>query len=108
MIHRVPYDELILGAYSVDDWEGAVPRSSGLWRVMRRYELLIDEAREVPAAEGGLPNAEAFLVVDQLQANVRGVTLRITWDDTENPAERLSAELLVPIHEDAYPHGTGE
>ena len=50
----------------------------------------------------------AFCVVDQLQANVKGVTFRITWDDPENPSERLAAELLVPIHEDAYPHGIGE
>jgi ubiquinol-cytochrome c reductase cytochrome b subunit len=108
MIHRVPYDELIVGAYSVDDWEESLPRSSGLWGVMRRYERLIDEARETPASAGGLPNAEAFLVVEQLQANLKGVTFRITWDNPENPAERLSTELLVPIHEDAYPHGIGE
>jgi hypothetical protein len=108
MIHEVPYDELILGAYDVDGWESALPRSSGLWRVMRRYERLIEEAREVPVEDGGLPNAEAFLVVDQLQPGLKGVTLRITWDDPDNPTERLSAELLVPIHEDAYLHGIGE
>jgi len=108
MIQRVPYDELILGAYNVDDWEESLPRSSGLWAVMRRYERLIDEARETPSSKGGLPNAEAFLVIDQLQANVKGVTFRITWDNPENPSERLSTELLVPIHEDAYPHGIGE
>ena len=47
MIQRVPYDELILGAYNVDDWQGDLPRSSGLWAVMRRYERLIDEARGI-------------------------------------------------------------
>lgn len=104
LVRAVPYDELVIGEYSVDDYRD-VPRSSGLWRVMQNYEKMIVHAREVPAEDGGLPNAEAFLIVSQLQPNLRGVTLRITWDDPNNPGERLSSELLVPVHRDAYPGG---
>ncbi|HEC24327.1 MAG TPA: cytochrome bc complex cytochrome b subunit [Chloroflexi bacterium] len=105
LVRAVPYDELIIGAYNVDDYETSVPRSSGLWRVMRRYSRMIEHARQTPPEQGGLPNAEAFLIVEQLQPNLKGVILRITWDDPDNPGERLSAELLVPVHRDAYPLG---
>jgi quinol-cytochrome oxidoreductase complex cytochrome b subunit len=105
LVRAVPYDDLAIGAYSVEDYRSVVPRSSGLWPVMRRYEQLVEHARRVPAERGGLPNAEAFLVIEQLQADLKGVTLRITWDDPAHPGERLSTELLVPVHADAYPGG---
>ncbi len=108
IVRAVPYDELegLLGtAVSVDDYEGTIPRSSQLWQVMRRYERLIEHARHVPAADGGLPNAEAFLVITQLQPDLVGVTLRITWDDQINPGQRLANEQLVPVHRHAYPGG---
>jgi len=105
LVRAVPYDDLVINAYSIEDYRTTVPRSSGLWPVMRRYEQLIEHARTVPAEQGGLPNAEAFLVVEQLQANLKGVTLRITWDDPAHPGQRLSNELLVPVHADAYSGG---
>jgi hypothetical protein len=105
LVRAVPYDDQAIGAYSVEDYRSVVPRSSGLWPVMRRYEQLVEHARRVPAERGGLPNAEAFLVIEQLQADLKGVTLRITWDDPAHPGERLSTELLVPVHADAYPGG---
>lgn len=105
LVRAVPYDELLIGSYSVDDYQVTVPRSSGLYRVMREYARLVEKARNTPASEGGLPNAEAFLVVEQLQPDLKGVFLRITWDDPNNPGQRLSNELLVPVHADAYPGG---
>jgi ubiquinol-cytochrome c reductase cytochrome b subunit len=105
LVRAVPYEELLIGSYSVDDYQTTVPRSSGLYRVMREYARLVNEARNTPASEGGLPNAEAFLVVEQLQPDLKGVFLRITWDDPNNPGQRLSNELLVPVHADAYPGG---
>jgi quinol-cytochrome oxidoreductase complex cytochrome b subunit len=104
MVRTIPYEELeaMIGtALSVDDYESITPRSSRLWDVMREYERLVEHAREVPADEGGLPNAEAFLVITQLQPDLAGVTLRLTWDDAAG--ERLTNELLVPVHRDAYP-----
>jgi quinol-cytochrome oxidoreductase complex cytochrome b subunit len=105
LVRAVPYEELLIGSYSVDDYQTTVPRSSGLYRVMREYARLVNEARNIPASEGGLPNAEAFLVVEQLQPDLKGVFLRITWDDPNNPGQRLSNELLVPVHAEAYPGG---
>ncbi len=110
LVRAVPYEELeaLVGvAVSVDDYQSVVPRSTRLWRVMREYKRLVDHARAVPAAQGGLPNAEAFLVINQLQPDLVGVTLRITWDDVNRPGERLANELLVPVHRDSY-RGGGE
>jgi ubiquinol-cytochrome c reductase cytochrome b subunit len=107
-IRAVPYEELeaMVGTpLSVDDYEEQLPRSSGLWNVMREYEQFVDEARETPPEKGGLPNAEALLIVSQLQPELVGVTLRLTWDDPVDPSQRLTNELLVPVHSDAYPAG---
>jgi len=107
----VPYAELeaLVGtAVSTDDYEQVIPRSSRMWKVMREYERLVDHARNTLAEHGGLPNAEAFLIITQLQPDLVGVTLRITWDDVNNPGRRLSNELLVPVHRNAYPKGGGE
>ena len=110
LVRRVPYQELeaLVGtAVSVDDYEATIPRSSRLWRVMREYEHLVNKARQMPVERGGLPGAEAFLVINQIQPDLVGVTLRITWDDVNNPGQRLTSEQLVPIHKDAYPSGGG-
>ena len=105
LVRAIPYDQLILGEYNVDDYQSQVPRSTQLFRVMREYAHLVEEARAMPVSRGGLPNAEAFLVISQLQPNLKGVTLRITWDDPNNPGQRLTNEVLVPVHRDAYPQG---
>lgn len=111
LVRAVPYAELeaLVGtAVSTDNYEQVIPRSSRMWKVMREYERLVDHARNTLAEHGGLPNAEAFLIITQLQPDLVGVTLRITWDDVNNPGQRLSNELLVPIHRNAYPKGGGE
>ncbi len=111
LVRAVPYAELeaLVGtAVSTDNYEQVIPRSSHMWKVMREYERLVDRARNTLAENGGLPNAEAFLIITQLQPDLVGVTLRITWDDVNNPGQRLSNELLVPIHRNAYPKGGGE
>lgn len=106
LVRAVPYEELVLGDYSVDgDWRRQIPRSSELWQVMRRYEREVEHARQVSPELGGLPGAEAFLVITQMQPDLKAVTLRITWDDPNNPGERLSSEQLVPVHRDSYPGG---
>ena len=113
LVRSVPYEELnaLVGtSMSVnqhDDnyWQHIVPRSSRLWEVMTVYEHEVFQARLLPADQGGLPNAEAFLVINQLQPDLVGVTLRITWDDVQHPGETLSNEKLVPVPKGAYPSG---
>ena len=46
-----------------------------------------------------LPNAEAVMVVEDWQTDLRKVTMRITWDDVES-GERTTYEKHVFIHAD--------
>lgn len=113
LVRSVPYEELnaLIGtSMSVNQhdenyWQHIVPRSSKLWDVMETYEEEVFQARLLPADLGGLPNAEGFLVINQLQPDLVGVTLRITWDDVQHPGETLSSEKLVPVPKGAYPEG---
>lgn len=115
MIRSVPYEEwneLVGTSMSVnqhDDnyWQNIVPHNSRLWDVMTVYQREVFKARLLPADRGGLPNAEAFLVINQLQPDLVSVTLRITWDDVQHPGERLSNEKFVPVPKGAYPSGGG-
>ncbi len=111
LVREIPYDELLAfsGAdISVDRYKDLLARSTQLYEVMAEYEEMVNHAREVDPEYGGLPNAEAILRVDQLQPDLVGVTLRITWDDPENPDGQITNEVLVPIHRDGYPKGGGE
>ena len=81
---------------------------SGMDLILPITSEMVIHAREESPDFGGLPNAEAILHVEQLQPDLVGVTLRITWDDPDNPGEQITNEVLVPIHRDGYPEGGGE
>ena len=129
-VRAVPYDELVQGRYCVDDEsctilnerlecvggkaEGCfipftapdgIARSTEFYDVMEHYLHMVEEAREVAVANGGLPNAVAGLTVETVQANLKGVDLIIVWDNQNNPSEPLESILYVPIHRDAYALG---
>jgi len=81
LVRAIPYEELeaLVGtAMTTEDYEQYVEEGSGVWRVMRKYQEMVDEARETPFDRGGLPNAEATMVISQLQPDLVGVTLRLT------------------------------
>jgi ubiquinol-cytochrome c reductase cytochrome b subunit len=109
LVRAIPFKDLdsALGSYDVDgDWRASIPRSSGLYPVMEKYQEMVDHARKLSVDKGGLPNAKATLVISQLQPHLDGVTLRITWDNVKKPgSDPLSSELLVPVHEFGYPEG---
>jgi len=126
-VRAVPYDELVYGAFCVDDascaafneglpcgtapdacakpYEDNVPRSSELYGVMEEYARLVDHARNTDSKRGGLPNATAYLIVRQMQSNLKAVTLRIVWDDPNDSTRKLTNEQLVPVHRNAYTTG---
>jgi hypothetical protein len=104
-VRAMPFEDITIGVYDVDTWraENKIPRSSALFHVMEEFESQIQHARTVSIKKGGLPKAKALLIVSYLQPHLKGVTLRITWEDAAgNP---LSSELLVPVHENGYPEG---
>lgn len=108
LIRAVPYDELeeMVGtSVTVDDFQDTIPQGTELYDVMVEYHDMVEHARSIPFEDGGLPNAEGLMVISQLQPDLVGVTLRITWEDPANPGQNLSNDVLVPVHRDSYPLG---
>jgi hypothetical protein len=84
-LREIPYDELKPGVYEVgitdpeqmcDDLDFGCPI---LVNVFNEYSAHVVEAVE----EGKLPNAQALLVIEDWQKDLRKVTPRIIWDDPE-------------------------
>ena len=87
--------------------DGGLPRSSALFHVMEEYKKMVEHARLTDPCTGCLPNAVAYLTVTQLQANLKGVTLRLVWDSPSGGAPLENVQ-LVPVHRDGYASGEGE
>jgi hypothetical protein len=96
-VRAIPYDELVPGAYSTEDYETSVSEDDtpDLYAVMEEYAHMVEDAQDE------LPNAEGFMIIDQAQADLRNVTLRIVWDDSEQSSGQNSATQLVPVHAEA-------
>jgi hypothetical protein len=84
-LREIPYDELKPGVYEVgitdpenmcDDLDFGCPT---LVNVFNEYSGYVVEAEE----EGKLINAQALLVIEDWQKDLRKVTPRIIWDDPE-------------------------
>lgn len=77
-LREVPFDELVPGEYivGVTDPETLPPH---LAEVFIEYGERVMEAEEA----GDLLNAEAFMVIEEWQTDLKKVTLRINWDDPE-------------------------
>jgi hypothetical protein len=96
LVRAIPYEDLVPGAYSTEDYKSTVPDDAPeLLAVMEEYAHLVEEAQEE------LPNAVGFMVIDQMQADLRGVTLRLVWDDPTQSSGQNSNVQLVPVHADA-------
>jgi quinol-cytochrome oxidoreductase complex cytochrome b subunit len=106
-VRIIPYDELPIGAYEVmkqpADWK--IPQSSPLFDLMKEFQSMIVHARNIDPKLGGLPNAEAFVVINEIQPHLKTVVLRITWDNPNKPGEKLSNEAYIPVHAEAYAGG---
>jgi quinol-cytochrome oxidoreductase complex cytochrome b subunit len=113
-LHEVPYEELVLGVYTVsediprelcpglsyeDEGGNLVVGCPHLTAVFAEYSERVIEAstnEELPDNER-LPNAEAVMVIQDWQADLRKVTLRITWDDV-GTGERKTYERDIFLH----------
>jgi hypothetical protein len=109
-LHEVPYDQLQVGVYPVVD---DVPKDicpdldygcPELTAMFTEYSERILEAatnEELQEFER-LPNAEAVMLIQDWQADLKKTTFRILWDDVET-GERKSYEHHVYLHEERSP-----
>jgi ubiquinol-cytochrome c reductase cytochrome b subunit len=93
-LRAIPFDQLEPGAYQVGQTDPTtLPHELG--RVFAEYESQVDEA----AKAGKLPNAQAFLVIEEWQADLKKVTPRIIWTDPASGQEK-TYETHIFLHRD--------
>lgn len=91
-LREIPFDELTPGAYQVGEVNPSdLPPHFG--RVFAAYSQRVQEA----SRRGDLPSAQAFLIIENWQTNLRKVTLRILWQ--EDGVEK-SQEHIYYLHRD--------
>ncbi len=91
-LHRVPFDALPVGVYIAGQTDDA-DLPSAFQDVFRAYVQRVDAAK----ADGRLQDAQAFLIVQEWQHDLKRVTLRISWTDGAR-GERQTYERVVYLH----------
>jgi quinol-cytochrome oxidoreductase complex cytochrome b subunit len=82
-LREIPYDELEPGAYQVGQTDATtLPREFA--QVFVAFENRVKEAEDT----GRLPDAQAFLIIEEWQADLKKVTPRIIWNDPESGEEK--------------------
>jgi quinol-cytochrome oxidoreductase complex cytochrome b subunit len=91
-LHSVPFDDLPIGVYLVGETDPAnlPPAFQG---VLATYTQRINAAR----AAGALPDAQAFLIIQAWQQDLKRITLRIGWTDLPG-GERRTYERNLYLH----------
>lgn len=81
-LHRVPFDALAVGVYQIDAADAST-MPTPLAVIFDQFQRQVQAARDA----GELPEAQAFMVVEDWQQDLKRVTLRITWlQETAAPA----------------------
>jgi hypothetical protein len=88
----VPFDDLPAGVYVAGKTD-PTGLPANLRAVFAEYSRRVADA----GAAGQLPDAEAFLIVQDWQQNLKRVTLRIGWADAQ-AGDRLTYERDLYLH----------
>lgn len=91
-LHEVPFDELPVGVYMVGS-SALTDLPPGLAKVFQDYNRLVKEA----VARGRLPEAQAYLIVQEWQQDLKRITLRIVWKDPQHGG-RQTYERHIYLH----------
>lgn len=90
-IHAIPHDQLAVGLYTAESDLNVMPPK--LSAFFTSFQACVARA----GASGGLPQAEAILIVEAWQADLRRVTLRILWEDAAS-GQRKTHDRVVHLH----------
>lgn len=93
-LHAVPYTELLPGIYVVSRTD-----TSGLPASMARLIHTFAGRLNDASLQGVLPEGRGILIVEEQQADLKRVTLRITWREAELDAP-TSYERAIYLHRD--------
>jgi hypothetical protein len=93
-LHKIPFDQLAVGVLDIHRTDaGALPEALGA--VFSRLKHLVEAAKR----RGDLPDATGILMVEDWQAGLKRVTLRIGWQAPGGNA-RKTLEKLVHLHQE--------
>jgi quinol-cytochrome oxidoreductase complex cytochrome b subunit len=91
-VHRIPYEALPVGIYDIDS-----PDEKGLNGILGEvFYQFRDQVRSADDA-GELPDATGLMMIEEWQADLKRVTLRIGWNAPDGTG-RKSFERIVPLH----------
>ena len=83
-LRRVPYEDLVPGVYEVGKTDPETLPGK-LREVFGEYARRVQEAKR----DGRLPNAQAVMVIEEWQVDLKKVTPRIVWTDPESGEEKV-------------------
>jgi quinol-cytochrome oxidoreductase complex cytochrome b subunit len=91
-LQTMPYEQLAAGVYPLNHTDsGSLPPELG--RVFGQLEQQVNKA----TAQGDFTDADAVMVVEEWQADLKRITLRLTWSDSTG-GERKNYERIVYRH----------
>lgn len=91
-IRELGYDGLPVGQYDVDQF--TLPQNP------TEFDRILAEFRAMAFDHFG-ESAQAEMVVEPWQHNLKRITMRLDWEDPSKPAEDTQAERVAYIHQDA-------
>ncbi len=91
-LRAIPYDELAVGVYPVLAADPAT-YPPALGQFLDRFRSQVNAV----TIQGELPGAEALVIVEAWQADLKRVTLRLTWTDPAG-GSRKSTDRIVHLH----------
>jgi hypothetical protein len=92
LLHTVPHDQLTVGIYPASETDRR-PLPSAFHLVLSRFKDRVEEAGQ----QGLLADADAVMIVEDWQVDLKRVTLRILWTDSAN-GKRNTYERIVHLH----------
>jgi quinol-cytochrome oxidoreductase complex cytochrome b subunit len=95
-LHGIPFDQLMVGLYDIDTVDAnSLPPALG--------HLFAKFSAQVKAAlhRSLMPKATGIMVVEDWQKDLKRITLRITWEDPNQPT-RKSFERIVHLHRERH------
>lgn len=102
-LRRVPFDALPVGVFVVGQADGT-DLPPAFRDVFAAYAQQVDTAR----TNGQLPNAQALLIIQEWQQDLKRVTLRIGWTDPEGDERRMYEREIYLHRQGTHIQPTGE
>jgi quinol-cytochrome oxidoreductase complex cytochrome b subunit len=93
-LQAIPFEQLAVGIYTIDETDaGDLPPALGA--VFAEYERQVNQAE----AAGQFSESQGVMIVEDWQAGLKRITLRLTWTDPESEARKMH-ERIVHLHRD--------